>query len=114
SEAFQELLASINSDPKVHGALVQLPLPEHLHHLKHTEFVVADKDIDGFHAENVAQWVSEGDNGKNLIPCTPKGIMTLLDAHQVTLTGKHVVVVGRSMIVGKPMAMLLINRNATV
>lgn len=101
----------LNEDDRVDGILVQLPLPEHIDEVKVLEAIRPDKDVDGFHPENVAK-LFLGQN--SLVPCTPKGMMVLLDEIHYDLTGKEVVVVGRSHIVGKPVAMLCLQKNATV
>jgi len=110
-----ELLAvigALNKDASIHGILVQLPLPKHIIEKKVLEAVAAHKDVDGFHAENVgALMIGE----PRFVSCTPAGCMEMLkDIGLEDLRGKHAVVVGRSNIVGKPMAMLLLHANATV
>ena len=109
-----ELLAKIdelNSDPKVHGILVQLPLPKHISEEKVINRISPEKDVDAFHPTNVGKIVS----GKyEFIPCTPAGIMELLHFYNVEISGKECVVIGRSNIVGKPMALLLLAENGTV
>ncbi len=110
-----ELLAvidSLNKDATIHGILVQLPLPKHIAEKHVLEAVAVNKDVDGFHAENVgALMIGE----PRLVSCTPAGCMEILkDIGMTDLRGKHAVVVGRSNIVGKPMAMLLLHANATV
>ena len=106
------LIASLNADATIHGILVQLPLPKHIEEKKVLEAVAAHKDVDGFHAENVgALMIGE----PRFVSCTPAGCMEMLrDIGMTDLRGKHAVVVGRSNIVGKPMAMLLLHANATV
>lgn len=109
-----ELLAKIselNQDPDVHGILVQLPLPSHIDENKVIEAIDPNKDVDGFHPINVGKMMLNQDT---FLPCTPHGIIKLLEAIDCDLEGKHAVVVGRSNIVGKPMGQLLLNRNATV
>lgn len=109
-----ELLAKIselNQDPDVHGILVQLPLPSHIDENKVIEAIDPNKDVDGFHPINVGKMILNQDT---FLPCTPHGIIKLLEAIDCDLEGKHAVVVGRSNIVGKPMGQLLLNRNATV
>lgn len=101
----------LNEDKQVDGILVQLPLPKHIDEVKVLEAIRPDKDVDGFHPENMAKLFL---GQKSMIPCTPKGMMTLLDEINYDLTGKEVVVVGRSHIVGKPAAMLCLQKNATV
>jgi methylenetetrahydrofolate dehydrogenase (NADP+) / methenyltetrahydrofolate cyclohydrolase len=106
-----ELLAALNADSSVHGILVQLPLPKGFDSSLIAAKIDPGKDVDGFHACNLGRLVQ----GKVLFaPCTPAGVLRLLDEHGVILRGKHAVVVGRSEIVGKPMALLLIQRDATV
>ena len=104
-------IASLNADPAVDGILVQLPLPKHIDEEKVIDAIAREKDVDGFHPGNVAGlWL-----GKDcIVPCTPAGILRLIDATGVSLAGKQAVVVGRSNIVGKPVAKLLLDRNATV
>jgi len=109
-----ELLAMIealNADPAIHGILVQLPLPKHLDERVVLESVAAEKDVDGFTFANVGRLV---ENCPRFVPCTPAGILELLDREQIVLQGRHAVVVGRSEIVGKPVALLLLHRHATV
>ncbi|WP_298398210.1 bifunctional methylenetetrahydrofolate dehydrogenase/methenyltetrahydrofolate cyclohydrolase FolD [uncultured Azonexus sp.] len=104
-------IAELNADPSIHGILVQLPLPKHFDEEKVLEAISAEKDVDGFHAENVGA-LSQG--APRFIPCTPYGVMKMFEKGNVDLTGQEAVVIGRSNIVGKPMAMLLINAGATV
>ena len=104
-------IAALNNDPQVDGILVQLPLPKHIDEEKVIAAIAPEKDVDGFHPENVARlWL----NQPCIFPCTPKGIIALLDKAGVEIAGKKAVVVGRSNIVGKPVAKLLLDRNATV
>lgn len=105
------LVAKLNADPAVHGILVQLPLPEHINESHIIEAVSPDKDVDGFHPVNAGRLLS---GGPCFVPCTPLGIMKMLDHESVSLKGKHAVVVGRSNIVGKPVALLLLAEHATV
>ncbi|MEO6975577.1 MAG: bifunctional methylenetetrahydrofolate dehydrogenase/methenyltetrahydrofolate cyclohydrolase FolD [Gallionella sp.] len=109
-----ELLAKINAlnnDPKIHGILVQLPVPKHIDSGKVLEAISPAKDVDGFHPVNVGALVT---GNMRFAPCTPFGAMKLLEKSGVPIEGKHAVVVGRSNIVGKPMALLLLQANATV
>ncbi len=106
-----DLVAELNADDSVHGILVQLPLPGHIDESRVIEAISPDKDVDGFHPVNAGRLLI-GQPG--FVPCTPYGIMKLLDHEQVDLKGKHAVVVGRSNIVGKPVAILLLARHATV
>ena len=104
-------IAELNSDASVHGILVQLPLPPQFNEQEILEAIAPEKDVDGFHAENVGALLQ----GKpRFIPCTPYGVIKMLEASGVDLVGMDVVVIGRSNIVGKPMAALLINAGATV
>ena len=107
----ENVVRSLNTDGSVHGILVQLPLPTHINEADILALINPQKDVDGFHAMNSGRLM----NGqKGFIPCTPLGIMKLLEAYEIPLEGKHAVIVGRSNIVGKPMAMLLLAQNATV
>jgi len=105
------LIAGLNSDPDVHGILVQLPLPQHIDTQKVIEAIRPDKDVDGFHPYNVGMLASGGDG---MVPCTPLGCLMMLKDHLGDLTGLNAVVLGRSNIVGKPMANLLIRESCTV
>ena len=110
-ERLLQEIAALNDDPQVDGILVQLPLPKHIDEEKVIAAIAPEKDVDGFHPENVARlWL----NQPCILPCTPKGIIALLDKAGVEIAGKKAVVVGRSNIVGKPVAKLLLDRNATV
>lgn len=104
-------IAKLNADPKIHGLLVQLPVPKHIDSNKVLLAISPNKDVDGFHPMNVGELVT----GKpKFQPCTPYGVMKLLEKYGVAIEGKHAVVVGRSNIVGKPMALMLLQKNATV
>jgi len=110
----EELLAVIerlNKDPKIHGILVQLPLPEGFDEQVVINHIKPEKDVDGFHPINIGKLQT---GQKTFVPCTPAGVMKMLDSIGIDLTGKKAVVVGRSNIVGKPVAQLLLQRNATV
>ena len=101
----------LNRDASVHGILVQLPLPKHISEEKVINAILPEKDVDAFHPSNVGKIVI----GKyDFLPCTPAGIISLLDYYKVEVQGKRCVVIGRSNIVGKPMALLLLERNGTV
>ena len=102
----------MNQDPGVHGILVQMPLPAHLDSRGVIEAIAPEKDVDGFHYDNIGALVA-GDEPK-FYPCTPWGVMKLLEHEGIPVQGRHAVVVGRSNIVGKPMALLLIREGATV
>jgi methylenetetrahydrofolate dehydrogenase (NADP+)/methenyltetrahydrofolate cyclohydrolase len=105
------LISRLNTDSAVHGILVQLPLPAHISEKAVIEAIVPDKDVDGFHPENVGR-VASGDGG--IVPCTPMGSMMLIGHTLGDISGLNAVVVGRSNIVGKPMAQLLLAQNCTV
>ncbi len=106
-----ELIAELNADDDVDGILVQLPLPKHINEHYVIQAIAPEKDVDAFHPHNVGHmWLRE----PMLIPCTPKGIIKLLKESGTELSGKEVVVVGRSNIVGQPVAKLLLNEDATV
>lgn len=108
------LIAELNSDPAIHGILVQLPLPAHLDELLVTQSIVPEKDVDGFHFQNIGMLTS-GNIDNALIPCTPAGCMLMIeDQLGKDLSGLNAVIIGRSNIVGKPMASLLLAANATV
>jgi methylenetetrahydrofolate dehydrogenase (NADP+)/methenyltetrahydrofolate cyclohydrolase len=104
-------IAELNADPAVHGILVQLPLPKQFDEAEVLEAICVAKDVDGFHAENVGR-LSQGQEA--FLPCTPHGVMKMLEAENVAVQGAEAVIIGRSNIVGKPMAMLLTNAGATV
>ena len=110
-EALLAKIRELNGNPAVDGILVQLPLPKHIDEEKVIDTIAQEKDVDGFHPGNVAGlWL-----GKDcIVPCTPAGIMRMIDSIGLDLKGKRAVVVGRSNIVGKPVAKLLLDRHATV
>lgn len=110
-EQLLDLIGVLNKDNKVHGILVQLPLPDHIDERTVLNAIDPNKDVDAFHPVNVGRIVL---NDYEFLPCTPAGIMELIDSTGVEIRGKHAVVVGRSNIVGKPMSMLLLHRDATV
>ena len=110
-EELLELIATLNNDPAVHGILVQLPLPAHIDEGLVINSVSADKDVDGFHLSNVGK-LSTG--GEGIVPCTPLGSLMMLKDHLGDLSGKKAIIVGRSNIVGKPMAALLLKESCTV
>src|SRR3989338_1486970 len=106
-----KLINKLNKDKKLHGILVQLPLPAHISQQKVLEAVSPEKDVDGFNPVNFGRLLS---GNKYLYPATPKGVVRLLDEIGCKIAGKHVVVIGRSNIVGKPVAVLLLERDATI
>lgn len=110
----EELMATIhdlNTDESIHGILVQLPLPKHFDESLILSAISPDKDVDGFHPNNVGKMLLGQDT---FLPCTPFGVMKLLEHSGIEIAGKHAVVVGRSNIVGKPMGQLLLQKDATV
>ena len=110
-DELENAVLSLNKDESVHGILVQLPLPKGLDEARVLALIDPDKDVDGFHAMNSGRLM----NGQpSFVPCTPLGVMKLLEAYQIPTRGKHAVIIGRSNIVGKPMAMLLLAADATV
>lgn len=113
-EELVELILRLNADDRIHGILVQSPPPAHIDEEAVILNIDPRKDVDGFHPANVAKLVLEDEEG--FVPCTPLGCMELLKAYDIPTAGKHAVVIGRSMIVGKPMANLLVSKkaNATV
>ena len=110
-EELEALIDRLNADEKIHGILVQLPLPKHLNEEKILLKISPDKDVDAFHPYNVGKIMI---GNYSFLPCTPAGIMVLLERSGIAIEGKKCVVVGRSNIVGKPMAMLLLHANGTV
>ena len=105
------LVERLNNDDKIHGILVQLPLPKHLNETEVLLKIKPEKDVDAFHPYNVGK-IMIGNH--DLLPCTPAGVMVLLEKSGIDVSGKKCVVIGRSNIVGKPMAMLLLHANGTV
>ena len=104
-------IAKLNADPAIHGVLVQLPLPAHLDVARVQAAVSPAKDADGFHVENLGALLA---GRPRLVPCTPAGIVRLIEHAGVPVAGRHAVIVGRSNIVGKPLALLLLQKDATV
>lgn len=109
----EELVRELNANPKVHGILVQLPLPKGLNEEKVLNSISIEKDVDGFHPLNIGRLAQKG-REPLFVPCTPDGVIYLLDKTGVDLEGAKAVVLGRSNIVGMPVALLLVGRNATV
>ncbi len=113
----QEFLSKVDelsNHQGVHGIIIQLPLPQHLAHLDVSQLIPAHKDVDGFHPLNIDA-IIRGRESKQFLPCcTPRGVITLLDEYQIELASKHVLIIGRSMIVGKPLSLMFLNRHATV
>ncbi len=112
-EEVEDLVKKLNADPKVNGILVQLPLPSHLDEEKVLGSISLEKDVDGFHPINIGRLAQKG-RDPLFVPCTPAGCIVMLDKLGVKLEGINAVVLGRSNIVGMPVALLLVRRNATV
>ena len=110
-EELINLIKELNNDKDIHGILCQLPLPKHINEEKVLYTIIPEKDVDAFHPVNVGK-IMIGDF--DFLPCTPSGVMELLDDANISLEGKHCVVIGRSNIVGKPQSMLMLHKNATV
>ena len=110
-EELLKIIEDLNNDNKVNGILVQLPLPKHINEEKVLNTISADKDVDGFHPQSVGR-LSIGQKG--FVSCTPAGVIQLLKRSNIDISGKECVVIGRSNIVGKPMALLLLRENGTV
>ena len=110
-EELMQLLDRLNADPKIHGILVQLPLPRHLDEKAVIERILPSKDVDAFHAVNVGKIMI---GNYDFLPCTPAGVMELIHSTGISVSGKECVVIGRSNIVGKPMGILLLRENGTV
>ena len=111
----KELLQKINKlnkNDRINGILVQLPLPAHINELKIIDSISPEKDVDGFHVSNIGKMVIGDETG--FLSCTPYGIMQLLEEYKIEISGKDAVIIGRSNIVGKPMALMLIQKGATV
>lgn len=110
-EALEREVTALNRDDGVHGILVQLPLPKHMSEQRVLDLIDPRKDVDGFHPVNAGRLM----NGQpGFVPCTPKGALYLIEQTGAEIAGKHAVIVGRSNIVGKPMALLLLQKHATV
>ena len=110
-ESLLEKIRELNADRRIHGILVQLPLPSQMNSDRIVEAIAPEKDVDGFHSQNVGALLAGRDA---LYPCTPSGCIRLLDEARIKIEGADAAIIGRSNIVGKPMAMMLINRGATV
>lgn len=106
-----EKIETLNKAEHIHGILVQLPLPDHISEKKVIETIDPDKDVDGFHPINIGRMMT---GQESFLPCTPFGIVEMIKSKNIEIEGKHVVIVGRSNIVGKPVGQLLLNENATV
>src|SRR5690606_10292454 len=113
-DEFLSNIEGLNKDPSIHGIIIQLPVPEQLKHLDLTNLVYPCKDIDGFHGMNTQLLFKGCRELENLLPCTPKGIVRLLGHYGIEIAGKEVLIIRRSLIVGKPLSMLLSNYDATV
>lgn len=106
-----DLIEKLNQDKKINGILVQLPLPFHINQKNITESILPEKDVDAFHSSTIGNLLT---NHTKLLPCTPAGIIEIFHRENISLVGKHCVIIGRSNIVGKPLAFMLINEDATV
>ncbi|KAI0567066.1 Methylenetetrahydrofolate dehydrogenase [Gracilaria domingensis] len=113
-QKLEEIVDQLNSREDVHGILIQLPLPDHIDDEKLLDRIKLEKDVDGFHPLNIGRLCMSGRIPPLFIPCTPQGCVELLDRYAIDIEGKNAVVIGRSNIVGLPVAMLLMHRNATV
>jgi methylenetetrahydrofolate dehydrogenase (NADP+)/methenyltetrahydrofolate cyclohydrolase len=110
-----KLIQELNEDPSVHGIIVQLPLPSHIDRKRVFSEIDPCKDVDGLTPTNVGRlWLGDYTLDGSLLPCTPKGIIRLLDEYEIELEGKTAVIINRSDLVGKPLAKMLLDRNATV
>ena len=105
------LIVRLNNDPKIHGILVQLPLPKHLDAEQVVYTVSPKKDVDGLHPNNIG-YLTMG--SPVFVPCTPAGVMAMLDYHKIPIEGQRAVIIGRSNLVGRPVSLLLMHRNATI
>jgi 5,10-methylene-tetrahydrofolate dehydrogenase/methenyl tetrahydrofolate cyclohydrolase len=112
-EEVEQLVRSLNADPKVHGILVQLPMPKKFNEEKILDLIAVDKDVDGIHPVNIGR-LAQKDRAPRFVACTPAGIMVLIHSVLGDIAGLNAVVLGRSNIVGMPVALLLIGENATV
>ena len=110
-ELLQEI-DKLNKNDRINGILIQLPLPSHINELKIIDSISPEKDVDGFHVANIGKMVIGDETG--FLSCTPYGIMQLLEEYKIEIAGKDAVIIGRSNIVGKPMALMLIQKGATV
>lgn len=110
-EELLEIINDLNKNNEIHGILVQLPLPDHISEKAVIEAISPDKDVDGFHPISVGKMMI---GEETFLPCTPYGIVEMIKSKNIEIEGKHVVVIGRSNIVGKPVGQLLLNENATV
>lgn len=110
-EAVLARVRELNADPRIHGVLVQLPLPPHINEARVLAAVLPEKDVDGFHVHSAGALLV---GAPHFVPCTPAGIIYLLEKENISISGRHAVVIGRSNIVGKPVALLLLQRDATI
>jgi methylenetetrahydrofolate dehydrogenase (NADP+) / methenyltetrahydrofolate cyclohydrolase len=113
-EEVMACVQELNKDPSIHAILVQSPLPKHFDEKALDNAIIPEKDVDGFHPYNVGRLYNDDPDKRYPVSCTPRGVLKMLDHYNVDLDGKDVVVMGRSILVGKPMQSLLQNRNATV
>ncbi|MEZ0535734.1 bifunctional methylenetetrahydrofolate dehydrogenase/methenyltetrahydrofolate cyclohydrolase FolD [Caldicellulosiruptoraceae bacterium PP1] len=113
-EQLLSLIEKLNNDDKINGILVQMPLPKQIDESKVCKKILPFKDVDGFHPLNVGNLVTGIDERYTLVACTPAGVIEMLERENIIIEGKHVVIVGRSNIVGKPLSYLFLKKNATV
>lgn len=113
-EEVMACVQELNNDPSIHAILVQSPLPKHFDEKALDNAIIPEKDVDGFHPYNVGRLYNDDPDKRYPVSCTPRGVLKMLDHYNVDLDGQDVVVMGRSILVGKPMQSLLQNRNATV
>lgn len=113
-DEFLNKVREISNREDVHGCFVQLPLPKHLQHIDCGALIAPEKDVDGFHDHNIGELFKGDPKSNGLMPCTPQGVVNLIEFYGHELSGKNVVIIGRSLIVGKPLSLLMLNKNATV
>lgn len=113
-ETFEQHILESAQNVEVHGMFVQLPVPKQLSDISFDHLIPPNKDVDGFHAQNIFGVFSGFPDNSYLRPCTPKGILTLLSYYKIPLSGKRVLIIGRSKIVGRPLALLMLHQDATV
>ena len=113
-EKLLDLIDELNENPKINGILVQLPLPNHIDSKKVIEKIDHKKDVDGFSYINLGKLLADNNENNFLLPCTPEGIMEILRKENIKLSGKHCVIINRSNIIGKPLALMMLKEDATV
>lgn len=113
-EKLLNLIDDLNADPKINGILVQLPLPNHIDTKKVIEKIDPQKDVDGFSFVNLGKLLTSDNEADSLLPCTPEGIMEIFHEEDINLTGRHCVIINRSNVIGKPLSMMMLKKDATV